>query len=237
MESITLSGELVLPGWDCPGSSAERDGLIDQRRRRLRERYWQREKKRARVWLFRGKGRRAACGCVRGGVSDWLDFPCVSVIIGEPVWIHQPARSSAAAPNATPAYITWLFAGRRCGLMVSHIGHHCLFEGNERTEGKGNFLFGLLFLPPSYKYGAEMCYIVFIHAENLLLGLCFVDDCFFCLSSLLLPCSFYCLINFESVCVLLVCQQFFFKSFVGFVLFIACLVPPWTIWLYRKSVW
>lgn len=71
---------------------------------------------------------------VRGGrvcVNDWLDFPCVSVIIGEPVWLHQPAWSSAAAPNAAPAYITWLFAGRLCGLMVRHIGHHCLFVGNE----------------------------------------------------------------------------------------------------------
>lgn len=105
--------------------------------------------------------------------SDWRDFPRVSVIIGEQVWLHQPARSSAAAPNATPAYITWLFAARRRGLMVSHIGHHCLFAGDERTEGKGNFLFGLLFLLPSYKCGVEICYIVFIHAENLSLGLCF----------------------------------------------------------------
>lgn len=114
-----------------------------------------------------------------GRVSDWLDFPCVSVIIGELVWLHQLARSSAAAPNASPAYITWLFAGRRCGLMVSHIGHHCLFAGNEQTEGKGSFLFGLPFLPLPYKYSVEICYIVFIHAENLLLGLCFLDDCHF----------------------------------------------------------
>jgi len=76
---------------------------------------------------------------VRRGVNDWLDFPCESVIIGEPVWLHQPARSSAASPNATPASITWLLAGRRCALMVGHIGHPRLFaslqEINEQ-EGK-----------------------------------------------------------------------------------------------------
>ncbi len=138
-----------------------------------------------------------------GGVSDWLDFPCVSVIIGEQIWLHQPARSSAAAANATPAYITWLFAGRRCGLMVSYIGHHFLFAGNERTGRKGNFLFSFPFLHPSNKYGVKICYIVFIHAENLLLGLCFEDECllFFCLSLVLLPCSSCCLINFECACV------------------------------------
>lgn len=179
---------------------------------------------------------------VEGEVSDWLDFPCVSVIIGEPVWFHQPGRSLAAAPNATPAYITWLFAGRRCGLMVSHIGHHCIFAGNGQTEGEGNFLFGLPFLPASYKFFVEICYIVFIHAENLLLGLCFVEDClpFFCLSSLLLPCSFYCLINFECMCVLLVSQLLLCFCVSKFCRFFFCLLPvwfsPWTE-LYHKSVW
>lgn len=187
MESITLSVELVLPDWDCPGSSAERDGLIDQRQRRMSEWSKQREKNIAGVWLFRGKREESGVWMCERGVSDWLDFPCVSVIIGEQVWLHQPTRSSATAPNATPAYITWLFSGRRCGLMVTHIGHHCLFTGNERTEGKDNFLFSLPFLLPFHKYGVEISCIVFIHAENLLLGLYFGDDCLpsFCLSSLL----------------------------------------------------
>lgn len=96
---------------------------------------------------------------------------------------YQPGQELAASPNATPAYITWLFAGRCCALMVRHIGHHCLFAGNKRTEGKGNFLFGSPFHPHSYKYSVEICYSVFIHAENLILGLCFVDGCYsFCLS-------------------------------------------------------
>lgn len=150
MESLTLSVELALPGWDCPGSSAERDGLIDQRRRRLRERYVHGEKRKEQECGYL-EGKEGECGCVSGEwVSDWLDFPCVSVIIGEQIWLHQPAWSSAAAANATPAYITWLFAGRRCGLMVSYIGHHFLFAGNERTGRKSNFLFSFLFsfLPP-----------------------------------------------------------------------------------------
>lgn len=59
-----------------------------------------------------------------GGLSDGLDFTCVSVINGQLVWLHQLAWSSDAAHNATPTYITWLFPGSRCSLMVRHIGHH-----------------------------------------------------------------------------------------------------------------
>lgn len=86
--------------------------------------------------------------------------------------------------------------------MVGHVGHHCLFARNEQKEAKGNFLFAHPFLLPSYKWDVEICYIVFIHAENLLLGLCFKDNCHFsCLSLLSSPRSFSCLINFECVCV------------------------------------
>lgn len=100
------------------------------------------------------------------------------------------------------------------------------------NKGKGNFLFGLHFLPLSYKYSVEIPYIVFIHAENLLLHLCFVDVClpFFCLSSLSLLCSSNCSINFESVCVCAACLSaavvLVFLSFLGFVLFIGCVVSP-----------
>lgn len=56
--------------------------------------------------------------------------------------------------------------------MARHIDHHCLFAGNERT-GERQFLICPSF--PFSKYREEICYIVFIQAENRLLGICFLD--------------------------------------------------------------
>lgn len=239
MESITLSAELVLPVWDCPSSSAERDGLIDQRRRRVREQNGKEKRKEQECGYLEVKwGERHVE--VWGG-SEWLaDFPCVFVIIGELIWLHQLAWSSAAALNAAPAYITWLFAGRCCGLMARHIDH-CLFAGNERT-GERQFLICPSF--PFSKYRVEICYIVFIQAENCLLGIRFLDHFWPFLSLLLLLIlSLSVLFRVISMCM---CVLFFscqllctavFYSFVGSVLFIGCLVPPWTIWLHHESLW
>lgn len=80
---------------------------------------------------------------------------------------------------------------------------------NEQRRKAISYLASLSLPPP---INTVWRFAVFIHAENLLLGLCFVDDClpFSCLSPLLLPCSFYCLINFECVCVLPVSQLLLF---------------------------
>lgn len=87
----------------------------------------------------------SVCLCVGGRGVIGLISPTSLSSLGSRSGSISRARSSAAAPNASPAYITRLFAGRCCGLMVSHIGHHCLFAGNERIEGKGSFLFVPLF--------------------------------------------------------------------------------------------
>lgn len=81
-----------------------------------------------------------------------------------------------------------------------------LQEMNEQRRMAVSYLAVLSFLFP-INMEERFFYIVFIHAENLLLGLCFIDDCQFSfLFSLLLLCSFYCLINFECVSALPVCQ-------------------------------
>lgn len=65
MESITLSAELVLPDGDCPGSSAE-SGRVNRSMAEEAESDTGGEKRKRRgEWLFRGKGRRGALGCVR----------------------------------------------------------------------------------------------------------------------------------------------------------------------------
>lgn len=92
----------------------------------------------------------------------------MSAITGQQLRLHQPAARLQILMYLLP--VLEAICRKRSGLMVGHIGHHCLFAGNEQTEGGGT--------PPPINEEWILClYIVFIHAENLSLGLCFVDAC------------------------------------------------------------
>lgn len=136
------------------------------------------------MWLFRGKGReRSVRMCEGGGVIGLISPVCLSSLGSRSGSISRPGARLQLLMQLLPTLHGYLQESAVVWWSAVLVIIASL-EGMNEQRGEGNFLFGFPLLLPAYKCAVKICYIVFIHAENLLLGLRFEDDClpFFCLS-------------------------------------------------------
>ena len=174
MESITLSVELVLPDWDCPGSTAEGGGgggLIDHQWRRLRGaiRGGEKRKEQECGYLEVKGGRGVMRMCEGGGVIGLISPVCLSSLGSRSGSISRPGARLQPLMQLLPTLHGYLQESAVVWWSAILVIIASL-EGMNEQRGEGNFLFGSPLLLPAYKCAVKICYIVFIHAENLLLG-------------------------------------------------------------------
>ncbi len=149
MESITLSVELVLPGWDCPGSSAERDGLIDQRRRRLRERCGREKRKEQECGYLEVREESSMWMCEGGSWVIGLISPvCLSSLGSRSGSISRPGARLQLLMPLLPTLHSYLQEGAVVWWSAILVIIASSKEMNEQRGKAISYLVSFSFLPP-----------------------------------------------------------------------------------------